>query len=135
MVKPAPWACALAALWLGLAPALTAAAAVSESPEGAPAAEPGLSPLPERPAPLQREPNVAWEDVSAVTLVSLPFTAFWALIGALAVGGFTQGKFPPELDTPLLTGAAAAAAGASLSIGLISVNWGGSAPRQDAPAE
>jgi hypothetical protein len=114
--------CLFAAACLALAPGLSAAEALSPSAKTLEA----LPQLPARPTIPDRKPNVAWEDMSAVTLVSLPFTAFWALLGALAVGGFQQGRFPPELDTPLLTGAAAVAAGASLSIGLVSVSWGGS---------
>jgi len=102
-----------------LALSATAAAPLSATAEGLPA-------LPARPAPLQREPNVRWETFAATTIVSLPFTAFWALIGALIVGGVAQKRFPPEFDQPLLTGAAVAAGAASLSVGLISVNWGGS---------
>jgi hypothetical protein len=119
----------LAALWMALAPGLNAAEALSPSAKALEA----LPPLPARPAIPDRKPNVAWEDMSAVTLVSLPFTAFWALLGALAIGGFQQGRFPPEMDTPLLTGAAAVAAGASLSIGLVSVSWGG--PSKPAKAD
>jgi hypothetical protein len=59
-------------------------------------------------------------------LISLPFTAIWGLLGALAVGGIAQHRFPPEFDTPLLAGAGAAALGASVITGLVSVKWGGS---------
>lgn len=111
-----------AAAWMALAPAMHAAEAVSPSAKTLEA----LPQLPARPPIPARTPNVAWEDMSAVTIVSLPFTAFWALLGALTIGGIQQGRFPPEMDSPLLTGAAVVAAGASLSIGLVSVSWGGS---------
>jgi hypothetical protein len=84
-----------------------------------------LAPLAPRPEPPAMQPSAAWEDVSAVTLVSLPFTAFWCLLGSLAVAGVAQHKFPPDMDTPTLLGAATVAAGASLAIGLVSLQWGG----------
>lgn len=125
----------LAALWLALCPGLAlaglsisaqalspSAAAQALSPDAGSA---DLAPLPLRPAPLVREPNVAWEDFSAVTLVSLPFTAFWSILGTLAVGGISQGKFPPEIDSTLIATAASIAGGASLTIGLVSIQWGG----------
>jgi hypothetical protein len=68
---------------------------------------------------------VAWEDFTAVTLISLPFTALWALVGAVTVAAISQHAFPPSMDTPQLAGAAMVAAGASVSIGLLSVQWGG----------
>lgn len=117
---------------LGLALSLTAASALAAAPAVQPlalsptaAASAELPALPPRPAPLKREPNVGWESFAASTLVSMPFTAFWALLGALLVGGVAQQRFPPEFDQALLTGAAAAAGAASVSIGLISVQWGG----------
>lgn len=94
-----------------------------------------LAPLPPRPTPLVLEPNVAWEDFSAVTLVSLPFTAFWSILGTLIVGGLSQGKFPPEIDNTLIASAASVAAGASLAIGLVSIHWGGSKTAPPAPLE
>jgi hypothetical protein len=83
-----------------------------------------LAPLPGSPAVPQPLPSAGWEDFTAVTLVSMPFTAFWAVLGALIVGGVSQGHFPPEVDTPMLAGAAAVAGGASLGIGLVSLHWG-----------
>ena len=85
--------------------------------------------LPGRPAPIPKIPNNGVEDFFAVTLISLPFTAFWALIGALIVGGISQNHFPPEFTTPLLASAGATAAGTSVAIGLVSVQWGGHAPK------
>jgi hypothetical protein len=124
MVKAMGLAMALwAALGLAGAPALLAA---DLSPTAAAQEDAELAALPARPAPLQREPNVAWEDFTASTLVSMPFTAFWALLGALLVGGVAQQRFPPEFDQNLLAGAAAAAGAASLTVGLVSVKWGGS---------
>lgn len=88
-----------------------------------PAAE--LAPLPASPPKPAHLPNVAWEDFTAVTLISLPFTALWSVLGALAVASISQQVFPPAMDTPELAGAAMVAVGASLSIGLVSVQWGG----------
>lgn len=129
MVNPA--ARGLAALWLALAPAwIRAQGPEPAAAEAAPAEADLLGDLPARPRPPVPVPNVAWEHASAVTLVSLPFTAFWSLLGALAVGGIAQGRFPPEVDTPLLAGAAAVAGAGSLAIGLASVRWGGPARRE-----
>lgn len=113
-------------LALGLCAAMNLAAGEPLALSPAAASADLLPALPSRPAPLKREPNVRWETFSATTLVSLPFTAFWALLGALIVGGVVQKRFPPEIDQPLLTSAAVVAGTASLGIGLISVNWGGS---------
>lgn len=105
-------------LCLAFAPCLARAAAVSPTVQA-------LAELPPRPQAPVLQPNRAWEDAAAVTLVSLPFTAFWALLGALAVGGASQGRFPPELSTDMLAGAAMVAGGSSLAIGLFSISWGG----------
>jgi hypothetical protein len=70
------------------------------------------------------EKNHPVEDFFTVTLVSLPFTALWALIGASVVGGISQGKYPPEFNSDMLIGAGAVAVGASLGIGIVSVAWG-----------
>ena len=64
------------------------------------------------------------EDFFTVTIVSLPFTALWVLIGASVVGGISQNKYPPEFNEDMLIGAGAVAVGASVSIGLVSVAWG-----------
>lgn len=85
-----------------------------------------MGPLPARPLPIQRIANRPVDDFFAVTLISLPFTAFWALVGALAVGGIAQQRFPPEFDNNLLAGAGAFAGGASLLTGLVSVSWSSS---------
>jgi hypothetical protein len=107
---------------LGSAVPITPAAA-SVSTTADMAVLPGRPPLPVKTV------NNPVEDFAAVTLFSLPFTAFWALVGALAIGGISQSRFPPDFDGPLLPSAAAAAAGASVCIGLFSVSWGaGSAP-------
>ncbi len=111
------------ALWAQpcLASPVGAEASVTTTPEA-------LAPLPGAPAPIPKVPNRPMEDFVAVTLISLPFTAFWGLIGALAIGGIAQNRFPPEFDTPLLTGAATFAAGSALTVGLVSVQWGGGKP-------
>jgi hypothetical protein len=88
-----------------------------------PAASAELQDLAARPPEIPRIPNRPVDDFFAVTLISMPFTAFWALIGALAAGGISQKRFPPEFDTPLLAGAGIAAASASVAIGLVSVSW------------
>jgi hypothetical protein len=64
------------------------------------------------------------EDFFTVTIVSLPFTALWVLIGASVVGGISQGKYPPEFNSDMLIGAGAVALGASVGIGIVSVAWG-----------
>jgi hypothetical protein len=85
--------------------------------------------LPERPAPIPYVANQPGEDLVAITLISLPFTALWSLLGAAIVGGISQHQFPPNFDTPMLEGAAAVALGSSLAISLVSVQWGGSHPK------
>ena len=85
-----------------------------------------MAPLPGPPSPIVRVPNNPVEDFFAVTLISLPFSAFWALVGALVIGGAAQGHYPPEFTTQLLTTAGGIAAGTSVAIGLVSVQWGSS---------
>lgn len=89
---------------------------------GLPAAEP-LPPLPNVAPQPSVEKNAPLEDFFTVSIVSLPFTAFWCTLGALAIAGAQQGHFPPEVDQSLLIGAGSAALGLSVSIGLISVTW------------
>lgn len=113
----------LCAAALLLAPAMQAAEAAQVLSPSAQSTR--LAPLPERPALPPVAPSLAWEDAAAATLVSLPFTAFWSLLGALAVGGISQGRFPPELNGDMLAGAAMVAGGTSLGIGLINIRWGG----------
>jgi hypothetical protein len=94
----------------------------------------GLQPLPERPKPIAKMANDPVEDFFAITLLSVPFTALWSLAGALIVGSISQGHFPPVIGTPLLTGAALTAAGASVTIGLVSIQWGsGSSAKAGSP--
>lgn len=124
----------LCAVCLLLGPALHAAEAAQALSPSVQAAD--LAPLPPRPTLPPVAPSLAWEDAAAATLVSLPFTAFWSLLGALAAGGVSQGRFPPELNTEMLAGAALVAGGTSLGIGLINIRWGGSkkaAPEAAAP--
>jgi hypothetical protein len=86
----------------------------------------GLLPLPERPDHIHLAVNNPVEDFFALTLLSLPFTAIWGLLGAVLVGSIAQAHFPPTVGTPLLAGAGVVAAGASVSIALVSIQWGGS---------
>jgi hypothetical protein len=84
-----------------------------------------------RPTPPPHTANARWEDFTAVTLLSAPFTAFWSVLGAVLVATVSQsrgqGKLVfPNMGTPELTSAAMVAATASVSIGLVSVQWGGS---------
>ncbi|MES2201516.1 MAG: hypothetical protein V4498_04625 [candidate division FCPU426 bacterium] len=76
-------------------------------------------------SPYKPQPNRPVEDFFVVSIVSLPFTALWSLIGAAAVLSVSQGQFPPELTDASLIGAGATAVGLSLGVGLISVQWGG----------
>jgi hypothetical protein len=78
-------------------------------------------------------PNNPVEDFFAVTIIALPFLAFWSLIGALTVGGIAQQRFPPVIDTPLLAGAGTFAAVGSVTAGLVSVQWGGSPKAKATP--
>lgn len=72
------------------------------------------------------EPNHPVEDFFTVSLVSIPFTGLWALLGASVVAGISQSKYPPEFSDDMFLGAAGVALGASVGIGLLSVSWGGS---------
>jgi hypothetical protein len=87
-----------------------------------------LPPLPAAPEKPAYQPNVPWEDFTAVTLISLPFTALWSVLGAVAAASISQKQFPPSMGTPQLAGAAMVAASASVSIGLVSIQWGGPKP-------
>jgi hypothetical protein len=91
-----------------------------------------LADMAPRPVPPEHPANARWEDFTAVTLLSAPFTAIWAVIGAAVVAKISQSRennpnFFPTMGTPELAGAAMVAAAASVSIGLVSVQWGGSA--------
>jgi hypothetical protein len=108
--------------------ALVSAAATTGTPAALTPNADVMAPLPGRPPAIVHTVNDPVEDFFAVTLISMPFTAFWALLGALAIGGTVQKRFPPEFDTPLLISAGSVAAGASVLTGLISVHWGGSRP-------
>jgi hypothetical protein len=78
------------------------------------------------------EQNHPVEDFFTVTIISMPFTAFWSAIGAAIVAGIAQKKFPPNFDTPTLIGAGCVAAGASVTIGIVSAYWGqGKTPSRD----
>lgn len=127
-----PWASSASAQALGAPTSSTTALNAAAVPVSPPPAvllplsrtAEGLQRLPGRPAPIPKVPNNGVEDFFAVTLISLPFMAFWGLIGALIVGSAGQGHFPPDFDTPLLQGAGMVAAGASVATGLVSVQWG-----------
>jgi hypothetical protein len=82
-----------------------------------------LPPLPSTAPQPSVEKNEPLEDFFTVTIVSLPFTAFWCTLGALAIAGAQQGHFPPEVDQGLMVGAGSAALGLSVGIGLVSVTW------------
>ena len=91
-----------------------------------------LAALPPSPLPPAHPANAAWENFTAVTLLSAPLTAFWAVLGAVLVATVSQtrqhGRLVfPEMGTPELTGAALVAGSASVGIGLLSLQWGGSA--------
>ena len=77
------------------------------------------------------EPNHPAEDFFVVSIISLPFTALWCLVGATAVASVSQQKFPPDFTDEALIGAGAVALGSSVSIGLLSVSWGGSKSTQN----
>jgi hypothetical protein len=92
-----------------------------------------LAAMAPRPSPPPHTANARWEDFTAVTLLSAPFTAIWSVLGAVLVATVSQsrgqGKLVfPNMGTPELTGAALVAATASVSIGLISVQWGATPP-------
>jgi hypothetical protein len=84
-----------------------------------------LPALPPRPSPAEHQRNAAWEDFTVVTLISAPFTALWCGLGAALVSAFSRGRLPLSTNSPLFGGAACTAAVASVSIGLISIDWGG----------
>jgi hypothetical protein len=139
MVKPALALLLSLALPAGAQSLSPTAAALSPTAHGlsgtalptSPAAD-VLADMAPRPVPPEHPASARWEDFTAVTLLSAPFTAFWAVIGAAVVAKISQSRennpnFFPSMGTPELTGAAMVAAAASVSIGLISVQWGGSA--------
>ena len=88
-----------------------------------------LLPLPPRPPPPAKTHNSALESFVGVTLLSAPFTAFWAVLGALAVESVAQHQFPPDFGQDrakaTLSAAGAVAGGSSVMIGLVSIHWGG----------
>jgi hypothetical protein len=93
-----------------------------------------LAAMAPRPAPPEHPANARWEDFTAVTLLSAPFTAFWSVLGAVVVATVSQSRsqgklVAPNMGTPELSGAAMVAATASLGIGIVSVQWGGSPKR------
>ncbi|HTB34727.1 MAG TPA: hypothetical protein VK842_07680 [bacterium] len=90
-----------------------------------------LAEMAPRPSPPEHRANARWEDFTAVTLLSAPFTAFWSVLGAVLVSTVSQSRehgrlAAPSMGTPELTSAAMIAGAASVSIGLVSVQWGGS---------
>jgi hypothetical protein len=125
---------ALAAVLLCLAPLRAAEPApATASVPGAPALSATAQALCPSASALEGarrlEKNRPVEDFAVTTLVSLPFTAFWAFIGATAVLSVSQGKFLPDYSDEAVIGAGATALGASLAIGVVSVSWGkGKAP-------
>ena len=133
-----PNASALSGAATALSPSANALSGTAKTLSPTPLAD--LLPLPPRPLPPLKTENSAWESFAGVTLLSAPFTAFWSVLGALAVEGFAQGQFPPDFGQDrakaTLSTAAAVAGGASLMIGLVSVHWGGShAPALSATAQ
>jgi|GEM_PF-3158771 hypothetical protein len=145
MVKPALpllLSLALSAGAQGLSPTASApapaAAPASPTAQGLSPTARSLSPAADvladmapRPKPPEHPASARWEDFTAVTLLSAPFTAIWAVLGAAVVAKISQSRennpnFFPTMGTPELSGAAMVAAAASVSIGLISVQWGGS---------
>ncbi len=102
----------------------------SVAPESVTAQAQAISPTALVPlTPFMPEADSGFEDFAVTSIISLPFTALWSLLGCMVVTSLWQQKFPPELGDPELIGAATTALGASISIGLISVNWGGTKKR------
>lgn len=74
--------------------------------------------------PYKPETNKPIEDFFVVTIISLPFTALWSIVGAAVIGGIAQKQFPPNFSNDALLSTAAIAVGSSLTVGLLSVSWG-----------
>jgi hypothetical protein len=98
----------------------TLPAAVSATAGNAAPLEPRLAGL----EPYKPEANKPVEDFFVVSIVSLPFTALWSVVGAAAVASISQKQFPPVFSNEAILSTAAIAVGSSLAIGLLSVSWG-----------
>lgn len=110
-------------------PTSSSPTASSSSPtagSASPTASRDLPMLPPRPLPAEHQKNIGWEDFTVVTVISAPFTALWCGLGAAVVSAFSRGRLPLSTSSPLFGAAAGTAALASVTIGLVSVNWGGS---------
>jgi hypothetical protein len=70
------------------------------------------------------EPNDPTEDFFVVSIISLPFTALWTLVGATIVASISQRTFPPSFSEGTLISSGAIAFGSSIGIGLLSATWG-----------
>ena len=110
-------------LALALAPLKLAGAGVSDTAEAFLENDEPFLGVGEIPA---LEANRPLEDFFVVTIISLPFTALYGLMGATAYDSIQQSKFPPRFETQTLTRAGIAALAASVLIGTFSVSWGGS---------
>jgi hypothetical protein len=112
-----------AALSPTVAASVSSTSAMSVSPAAVALSKTADLPLITETAPAF-EPNHPVEDFFVVSIISLPFTALWTLVGATVVASVSQKVFPPNFDEGTLISAGAIAAGASVSIGLVSATWG-----------
>jgi hypothetical protein len=114
--------CLLLAPVPGIPDAAPVSSATATTPTASSAAplEPRLAGL----EPYKPEANKPVEDFFVVSIVSLPFTALWSVVGAAAVASIAQKQFPPTFSNEAIISTAAIAVGSSLAIGLLSVSWG-----------
>jgi hypothetical protein len=131
---PAPAEASPAAQSLPVSAAAPAPASASAAGGTDTASVQDLPLLPARPSRKIAQKNVAWEDFTVVTLISLPFTALWCGLAAVAVSLCSGNRLPLSSTSPLVEGAGCLAGAASVTIGLVSVSWGGSAAPQGASA-
>ena len=96
------------------------ATAVAETATAQAPSEPRFAGL----EPYLPQANKPVEDFFVVSIISLPFTALWTVVGAAAVASISQKQFPPAFSNDAILSTAAIAIGASLTIGLLSVSWG-----------
>jgi hypothetical protein len=127
---------------LALAAMLAAAQAFAADPaplsasaqtQGQPLSSTAEAPL----EPYHPEANRPLEDFFVVSIVSLPFTAFWSFVGSTAVVAVSKGRQHQSVSfsTPTLVSTGLIALGASVSIGLLSVSWGqGVKPKTTSPS-